>query len=202
MHASRAGIGHAPRFDSANFAGAPRDVAMDYFPASLDNRRRGNSMDAKTKRKTLRLLSNGVYILTSRSGEQLGAATITWISQASFHPPLLMAALRRESNVYRCLSASRIAALHIVGRHQQSIAQRFFSPTRGTQGELNGEPYRDGKTSAPILGNLPDYLECKVIDIREEPGDHAIVLLEVIEASFQGDIEPLTVADSPWEYGG
>lgn len=159
-------------------------------------------MDAKIKRKTLRLLSNGVYILTSRCGEQLGAATITWISQASFQPPLLMAALRKESNVYRCLAASRIAALHIVGSHQKSIAQKFFSPTRGAQGELNGEPCFDGKTSAPILENLPDYLECKVIDIREDLGDHAIVLFEVVEASFQADIEPLTVADSPWEYGG
>ncbi len=184
------------------FAGAGHDVAMDYFPPSLDNRRRGNSMDATIKRKTLRLLSNGVYILTSRCGDQLGAATVTWISQASFRPPLLMAALRNESNVYRCLAASRVAALHIVGSHQKSIAQKFFSPTRDAQGELNGEPFSDGATSAPILENLPDYLECKVIDIRENPGDHAIVLLEVVEASFQAEIDPLTVADSPWEYGG
>lgn len=201
MHAE-AIPGRAPWPASAEFAGAASDVAMDYFPPSLDNQRRGISMDAKTKRKTLRLLSNGVYILTSRCGHQLGAATVTWISQASFQPPLLMAALRKESNVYRCLAASRIAALHIVGSHQKSIAQKFFSPTRGAQGELNGEPFSDGATSAPILENLPDYLECKVIDIREEHGDHAIVLFEVVEASFQSEIAPLTVADSPWEYGG
>lgn len=201
MHAG-AIPGCVPRSHPAEFPARPCDVAMDYFPPSLDNRRRGYSMDAKTKRKTLRLLSNGVYILTSRCGDQLGAATVTWVSQASFQPPLLMAALRKESNVYRCLAASRIAALHIVGNHQKSIAQKFFSPTRGAQGELNGEPFSDGATSAPILENFPDHLECKVIDIREDPGDHAIVLFEVVEASFQAEIDPLTVADSPWEYGG
>ncbi len=159
-------------------------------------------MDPKTKQKTLRLLSNGMYVLTSRSGDRLGVATITWVSQASFKPPLLMAAVRRDSNVFRCLSESRVAALHVLGADQKQLAQKFFSPTRGAQGELNGEPFFEGKTSAPILKNLPAYLECKVIDIHEEYGDHAIVILEVVEASFDPAVKPLTIADSPWEYGG
>lgn len=159
-------------------------------------------MDPKTKQKTLRLLSNGMYVLTSRSGDRLGVATITWVSQASFKPPLLMAAVRRDSNVFRCLSQSRVAALHVLGADQKQLAQKFFSPTRGAQGELNGEPFFEGKTSAPILKNLPAYLECKVVDIHEEYGDHAIVILEVVEASFDPTVKPLTIADSPWEYGG
>lgn len=159
-------------------------------------------MDPKTKQKTLRLLSNGMYVLTSRSGDRLGVATITWVSQASFKPPLLMAAVRRDSNVFRCLSQSRVAALHVLGADQKQLAQKFFSPTRGAQGELNGEPFFEGKTSAPILKNLPAYLECKVVDIHEEYGDHAIVILEVVEASFDPAVKPLTIADSPWEYGG
>jgi flavin reductase (DIM6/NTAB) family NADH-FMN oxidoreductase RutF len=159
-------------------------------------------MDPKTKQKTLRLLTNGIYILTSRVGDSFGAATITWVSQASFRPPLLMAAVRTESSVFRCLAESRIAALHVVGKHQKQIAQKFFSPTRGGSTDLNGEPFFEGTTSAPILQNLPAYVECRVVDIREEYGDHALVVLEVVEAVLLADVEPLTVPDSPWEYGG
>ncbi|MGB0036887.1 MAG: flavin reductase family protein [Candidatus Acidiferrales bacterium] len=159
-------------------------------------------MDLKIKRKTLRLLSNGVYVMTSRSGERIGAATITWLSQASFKPPLLMAAVRKNSNVFRCFSESRAAAIHIVGSHQKDIAQKFFSPTRGAEGTLNGEPFTEGKTKLPILKNLPSYVECKVIDIRDDYGDHAVVILEVVEAHFHEGTHPLTVASSPWEYGG
>lgn len=159
-------------------------------------------MDAKTKQKTLRLLTNGIYILTSRAGDSLGAATITWVSQASFRPPLLMAAVRTESSVYRCLAESRFAALHVVAKHQKQIAQKFFSPTRGGSANLNGEPFFEGKTSAPILQNLPAYIECRVLDVREEYGDHALVILEVVETELLADVEPLTVPDSPWEYGG
>ena len=49
-------------------------------------------MDVQARKKTLRMLSNGVYVLTSRSAESFGAATVTWVSQASFTPPLIMAA--------------------------------------------------------------------------------------------------------------
>lgn len=159
-------------------------------------------MDPKTKQKTLRLLTNGIYILTSRAGESFGAATITWVSQASFRPPLLMAAIRMDSSVFRCLSESRVAALHILGKHQKQIAQKFFSPTRGSSADLNGEPFFEGKTSAPILENLPAYMECQVLDIREEYGDHAIVILEVVEIALLATVDPLTIPDSPWEYGG
>ena len=45
-----------------------------------------------------------MYVITSRYGEDYGAATVTWVSQASFRPPLIMAAIRPGSNVFKCLS--------------------------------------------------------------------------------------------------
>ncbi len=159
-------------------------------------------MDAQIKKKTLRMLSNGMYIITSRSGDRYGAATITWLSQASFKPPLLMAAIRPESNAFQCLRESRVAAIHIVGRHQQHIAQKFFAPTQIGPGLINGEPFVEGSTSAPILKNLTAYLECRVRHILEDGGDHSIVTLEVVEAVCREQVQPLTIAESPWEYGG
>ncbi len=160
-------------------------------------------MDPKTKQKTLRLLTNGMYVLTSRgSNGQLGAATVTWASQASFKPPLLMVAIRKGSNVFQCLRESRVAALHVLAKNQRDVAQKFFSAPRSSGATLNGEPFFEGKTSAPILKNLPAYIECRVLDIREEYGDHAIVILEVVEVELTDRLDPPTVSDSPWEYGG
>ena len=160
-------------------------------------------MDPKIKQKTLRLLTNGMYVLTSRaSGGQLGAATVTWASQASFKPPLLMLALRKESHILRCLRESRVAAVHVLAKNQKDIAQKFFAPPKASGSTLNGEEYFEGKTSAPVLKNLPAYIECRVLDIREDYGDHAIIVLEVVEVELTKHIDPLTVSDSPWEYGG
>jgi len=159
-------------------------------------------MDPKTKQITLRLLSNGMYVLTSRSDEGLAASTITWVSQSSFKPPLLMAALRKESKVLGCMKESRVAALHVLDRSQTTIAQKFFSKAKSRGDALSGQPHFEGKTSAPILEHLFAWVECKVVDIREEYGDHAVAILEVVDAQVRKRPRPLTVAGSPWEYGG
>lgn len=148
------------------------------------------------------MLSNGIYILTSRANGHLGAATVTWVSQASFNPPLIMAAVRRESNVYECLAEGGSAALHIVGERQQDIARRFFRTTRAQDGKLNGEPFAAGATSAPVLAGLPAHVECRLEQIVDTGGDHAVVILRVVEAECREAVRPLTIADTPWEYGG
>ena len=159
-------------------------------------------MDLKKKQKALRMLSNGMYVVTSRAGLKYGGATITWLSQASFNPPLIMAAIRPESNVFECLSESRDAAVHILGTHQQEIARKFLSSTEVRDGQINGEPFAAGKTSAPVLTNIPSYVECHVRHIFSTGGDHALVVMEVIHAEHLENLHPLLVADSPWKYGG
>lgn len=159
-------------------------------------------MDTKTRKRTLRLLSHGVYVLTSRSGKHYGAATVTWVSQASFKPPLVMAAIRRDSNVFQCLEQSGTAVLHIVGNDQQEIARRFFFPTAATDVTINGEPYADGTVSGPVLRSLPAYAECTVDRIIDTEGDHAVVILRVVEAECREHVEPLTMAQTSWRYGG
>ncbi len=148
------------------------------------------------------MLSNGVYVLTSRSADRYGAATVTWVSQASFKPPLIMAAVRAESNVFQCLAESRRAVLHIVGAGQQDIARTFFFPTRAAPGTINGEPFAEGKTASPVLARLPAHIECQVERVVETDGDHAVVILRAVEAACGENVRPLTMAQTPWQYGG
>jgi flavin reductase (DIM6/NTAB) family NADH-FMN oxidoreductase RutF len=160
-------------------------------------------MDPKVRQKTLRLISNGVYVLTARSADRYGAATVSWVSQVSFKPPLIMAAVRSDSNVFRCFADSGNAALHIVGEQQREIARRFFYPTCAAGGTINGEPFAQGATGTPVLPNLPAHVECRVERIVDTGGDHAVVILRVVEAECRAQqVRPLTIAETPWEYGG
>src|SRR3989442_3695308 len=124
-------------------------------------------VDGASRRKTLRMLSNGLYVMTSRSGDHFGAATVTWVSQASFRPPLIMAAVRPDSNVFACLRQSGFVALHILGSGQEDMARRFFEPTRALDGGINGEPFQDGAPTAPILRYAPAYVVCRVRRLLE-----------------------------------
>lgn len=159
-------------------------------------------MDPTIRKKTLRMLTNGVYILTSRGKEGYGGATVTWVSQASFRPPLLMTAIRPDSNVYKCLNDSKFAVLHVLSAEQQDVAQRFFTPTSVCDGQMNGQPFVEGKTKAPVLDNAPAYVECRVIRVIDDVGDHAVVIMEVVEAACRAGVNPMRIDQSPWKYGG
>jgi flavin reductase (DIM6/NTAB) family NADH-FMN oxidoreductase RutF len=113
-----------------------------------------------------------------------------------------MVAVLRESKVFECLAESRAAVLHIVGDRQQEIARRFFYPTHAVCGTINGEAFMEGRTAAPVLPNLPAYIECRVERIVDTNGDHAVVILKVVEAECRDQVRPLTMADTPWVYGG
>jgi flavin reductase (DIM6/NTAB) family NADH-FMN oxidoreductase RutF len=100
------------------------------------------------------------------------------------------------------LVLSRIAAIHIQGSDQQGIAQKFFSPTQVCEGMLNGEPFSEDNGNVPTLDNLPAYVQCRVVEIFDHLGDHSLVVMEAIEVACRKQAPPLTIRESPWEYGG
>lgn len=163
-------------------------------------------MDPKVRKQVLRSLSNGMYVVTARSSEGYGAATLTWLTQTSFEPPLLVASVRPGSGIAECLQSGHDAVVHIVGADQQDLAKRFFARVEvdadAQPPTIAGLPFELSGAGIPILAHAAAYAECRVVETIDCGGDHNLVVLEVIDATWRADLEPLTVRQSPWEYGG
>ena len=113
-----------------------------------------------------------------------------------------MVALRKDGSVYQCLVESRVADC-TCSMPDRDLAQKFFAATEESEGTLNGEPYMEGKTHAPILKKLAAYLECKVVEIVEDnTATTRSQLWKPYDVTIHKEIKPLTVTDSPWQYGG
>src|ERR1700690_4662632 len=95
-------------------------------------------MDPNTRKKVLRLIPYGLYVATSRAGEMFGAGTINWVTQSSFAPPLVVAAIKVDSSLNEVISASRVFALHVLGKNQKDIATAFFKGAQPEADKLNG----------------------------------------------------------------
>ncbi len=161
------------------------------------------AMDPGIKKQALQMLHNGMFIITAGSAERCYAGTVTWVSQASFRPPLIMTALRKSSRLLECMSESRAAALNILADGQLEMARKFFVHARGNNGAFEGERYCGGVTPVPVLEDAAACVECRVSKIVEDVGDHAIVIMEVVAAQCRRHgARPLSVAESPWKYGG
>jgi flavin reductase (DIM6/NTAB) family NADH-FMN oxidoreductase RutF len=158
-------------------------------------------MDANTKKKVLRLIPYGLFVATSRADQKIGAGTINWVTQSSFAPPLVVAAIKVDSTLHEVIAASRVFALHVLGKNQKDIATAFFKGAQPEGDTLNGYRFESGATGAPILLGPPAWFECRVVK-EINRGDHTIFVSEVVNAGSRRDEEALTLRDTGFFYGG
>ncbi|MBM3489950.1 MAG: flavin reductase family protein [Alphaproteobacteria bacterium] len=139
-------------------------------------------MDADAKKTALRMIPYGIYILTAEAGDgSVAAATVNWVTQTAFAPPLVAVAIKADSGAYAVVKKAGGFTLNMLGKGQQGAAFTFFKPAEKKDGTLSGEPYRAGATGQPVLRNAAAAVECKVAEIVAR-GDHHVVLAEVVEA--------------------
>jgi flavin reductase (DIM6/NTAB) family NADH-FMN oxidoreductase RutF len=148
----------------------------------MEQRRRLVRMDAEQKKTALRMIPYGLYVLTAQDqGGARTAATVNWVTQASFEPPLVVVGVKADSHAKSVIAASGTFALNFLGKGQEGIAYAFFKTVESDAQQIGGQPYRTGTTGAPILTAMPAYVECRVVETVEK-GDHAIVVGEVVNA--------------------
>ena len=157
-------------------------------------------MDKKSRKQALGMFSYGVYILTSKIKEEYCGATVTWVSQASFEPPLISVCIKRDSASYKVVKERGEFMLHLLGEDQKDLAASFFKPTILENGLINGQKYQL-QDDLPLLMAVPAYIKCRVLDIVEK-GDHPLFLAEVIDAVVNEESKPLELRKTDWSYGG
>jgi len=92
-------------------------------------------MDPNAKKTTLRMIPYGLYVLTAANkAGQVAAATVNWVTQASFEPPLVAIGVKADSHAHALIKESKAFALNVLGKGQQALAFTFFKPA-----ELKGE---------------------------------------------------------------
>ncbi|HZS83922.1 MAG TPA: flavin reductase family protein [Stellaceae bacterium] len=139
-------------------------------------------MNADAKKTALRMIPYGIYVLTADDGKgNVAAATVNWVTQTAFAPPLLVVGVKTDSGAYQTVKAANVFALNMLGKDQKGLAFTFFKPAKLEDGKLSGQAFRKGATGAPLLNDAPAAVECRVKTIVEE-GDHHIVVGEVVEA--------------------
>src|SRR5229473_7698924 len=107
-------------------------------------------MDANAKKTTLRMIPYGLYVLTATNkGGQVAAATVNWVTQASFEPPLVVVGVKADSGAHALIKDTKAFALNVLGKGQQSVAFTFFKPAEKKGDTISGEPVRAGSTGSP-----------------------------------------------------
>jgi len=158
-------------------------------------------MDENAKKTTLRMIPYGLYVMTAEDKDgRISAATVNWVTQASFKPPLVAVGVKADSQIHDIIKSAGNFALNVLGKGQQGAAYAFFKPAERDGQKISGEPFRAGRTGAPVLDNTPAFVECRLLTTVEE-GDHSIFVRKVVvsgvtqEPEGRADKAPLLQKD-------
>jgi flavin reductase (DIM6/NTAB) family NADH-FMN oxidoreductase RutF len=152
----------------------------------------------------LRLLTSGLYVMTTCVEDTLHGATVVWVTQVSSEPLLVLMALRRNSHLAQAVRKAHRFALNILAVDQDALAEHFFdhTVTPATSIDLQGFAYRPATGHCPLLTDAMAWLECRLAAEPESPGDHALFLSEVTGTGVRREGQPMVLWDTTWSYGG
>ena len=159
----------------------------------------------KLRRRVLWTFPYGLYVVGSRAGDRRNGMTVNWVTQLSFDPKLLGVAVEREALTHELISEGGVFALNVIDREDRAIVRKFTKPVEVDLDArtLNGFPFVDGRTGAPVLDQAVAYAECEV---RQSipTGSHTLFVGEVVDAAFRkGEDTPvLRMEDTRMIYGG
>ena len=159
-------------------------------------------MDEKAKSDLLHKLTYGLYVLTSQAGDERGGMLITWVTQASFEPPLVAVAVLNAAHTTGVMRKSGAFALNFMADEQRKEAGAFGKKFAKVGDKFGDFPHHPGAiTGSPLLDDALGYLECRIKSWLTA-GDHDIALAEIVGAQVSRDAALMTTASSGMSYAG
>ncbi len=144
-------------------------------------------------------MTYGIYVLTTRLGGTVNGMIASWVSQVSYDPPLVMAAVHPGRRSHGLLAGGGHFALHILSREQKDLLERFKGPV--AREKFASIAWSDGVTGCPVLSDCIGCMECRIVGSLA-PGNHTLFLGEVVHAVFHGPGTPLCTLDYDGRYLG
>ncbi len=144
-------------------------------------------------------MTYGIYVLTTRLDDAVNGMIASWVTQVSYAPPLIMAAIHPNRYSHTLIDRSGVFALHVIDRSQKELLMKFKGPD--PLKKFSGIPWENGKTGVPILKDCSAYFELEVKE-RHRPGNHTLFVGEVVNCSFQSSNTPLSTLDYEGMYLG
>lgn len=180
------------------------DGAVGPFPPGIDTDEQKDEYD-RLRRRVLWTLPYGLYVVGSRDGDRTNGMTLNWATQLAFDRKLVGIGVEKPAFTHELIVAGGIFSLCTIARDDRAIVRKFTKPVDVDREAmtLNGFPFHDGMTGAPILDQAVAYLDCNVhstVDL----GNHSFFIGEVVDAGFQADEDTpvLRMEDTRMNYGG
>lgn len=158
-------------------------------------------VDEAAKKQALRMVPYGLYVGGCAEGLRVHAFLLSWFSQCSFKPPLVMAGIKVDSKAHAIIDRAGLFSVNLLDPGQKEVAASFLRHAVLEGDKLSGHAYTRGVTGCPILEEAAAWIECRVRE-KVKLGDHTVVVAEVVEAGVRRATRSMSHQDTGWHYAG
>ncbi len=167
-----------------------------YVPCNYITRkgtqRAGEAVPETPLDQALRMLTYGVYVITTAQDGQEEAFLTPWLSQVSLQPPLLALSVASDLPAHDLLVGGAPFVVNVLKAGQKTVADLFSQPA--PEGEpLRGQPISHARNGCPYLSEALVFLECDAAGRLDTGRDSTLVIGSPTSATVLSEGHPLTV---------
>jgi flavin reductase (DIM6/NTAB) family NADH-FMN oxidoreductase RutF len=140
--------------------------------------------------KLVALLDYPMFVVTTRSGDELAGCLVGFTSQTSIHPQRFLAGLSKRNHTYRVAERASHLAVHLIERRQRELARLFGSETGDRTDKFARCAWHSGPHEVPILDDAAGWFIGEVRS-RYDLGDHVGFLLEPVAGNAPDELDQL-----------
>ncbi|HIC92084.1 MAG TPA: flavin reductase [Syntrophaceae bacterium] len=144
--------------------------------------------------EALQNITTGIYILTTGKGHETHGMIVSWVSQISFDPPLIMVAIRKNRPTHAMITRNKNFALSILKKEQKDLVGQF--KLADTRNRFKGLKCVVAKTGVHIIGEALAYIDCELYQTIDVD-DHTLFIGRMVDGDVLNKGYPLSVQ----EYG-
>lgn len=122
-------------------------------------------------------MTYGIYVLTTFYEDRINGMIASWVSQVSYDPPLVMAAVHPNRYTHDLIEKSGFFAIHIISKDRKDFMSRFKGPD--PLEKFSKIDWARGQTGCPVITESIACMECAVRE-RHEPGNHTLFIGEAV----------------------
>ena len=103
-------------------------------------------MNEDAKKTALRMIPYGMYVLTTKNtqGDEVDAATVNWVTQTSFSPPLVAVGVKADCNTHQFVKHTNVFAINVISGEQINTACTFFKTQERDGNSIGGQRFELG----------------------------------------------------------
>jgi len=150
---------------------------------SLSNRSQlSDQISKEAAGRAIGRIATGVYVITLKRDGQFDGMLTSWICQASFEPPMLTVAVKKERPIFASLQVGSDFVVNVLSKNNMQIFKNFARPYSEDFDRFAGLKLDQNSKSAPIFSDCIAYMICTVQQIVES-GDHHLLIAEILQGS-------------------